>query len=166
MSLDDLRPILSGLAGSVVAVWLSHKLARWIPSSLNGKSAELLVRQNRAAIWCANTLSAMGLVGAVALYQWAGFSNNDWRPLGLGFGFAFTAPLLIVPAVSWLRGMKRKRGPCELRPLATHASNGDVWAVAPRYSAVFHQRHAHPLTRSTGKDSVQSPLSRLVQELG
>lgn len=110
MTLDELRPVLSGLAGGVVAVWLSHRLSRWIPASLNGKSAQSLVQEHRAAILCANVMAALGIFGALALYSVAGFASNDWRPLGLGLGFALTAPLVAVPAVSWLTGRSVREG--------------------------------------------------------
>ena len=103
MLLDDLRPILSGLAGGAIAVWLSHRLSRLIPATLNGKSAQQLTREHRAAVRLANIASFAGLLGALALYQWGEFSRNDWRPLGLGFGFALAAPLAILPIVALLR---------------------------------------------------------------
>ena len=108
MSLDDLRPILSGLVGGLVAVWLSRRLSRWIPDALHGKSAQLLTAENRLSIWLANAGSALGLLAALSLYQWGGFPDNDWRPLGLGFGFALASPLAVLPlaALSQGRGVK------------------------------------------------------------
>lgn len=32
----------------------------------------------------------------------AAFAANDWRPLGLGFGFALSAPPVVLPLVAWL----------------------------------------------------------------
>ncbi len=101
--MNDIRPILSGLAGGAVAVWLSHKLSRWIPTTLRGKPARLLVAENRTAIRWANAASASGLLSALALYLWGGYARNDWRPFGLGFGFALTAPLIVLPVVAALR---------------------------------------------------------------
>ncbi len=110
MSFDDLRPVLSGIAGGAVAVWLGHRLSRWIPASLNGKTQERLLQEHRIAILVANVLAAAGFLGALSLYQWGGFARNDWRPIGLGFGLALTAPLIAVPAVSWIIGRSVSEG--------------------------------------------------------
>lgn len=102
MTLDDIRPIFSGLAGGAIAVWLCHRLSRWIPSALEGKSAQVLVQENRVAIRIADVASFLGIMGALALYHVGGFAHNDWRPLGLGFGFAFVSPLAVLPIVAML----------------------------------------------------------------
>jgi hypothetical protein len=97
MSFDDIRPILSGLIGGVIAIALGCALSRWMPKSFQGKSADQLLRENRFAIKMANILSLIGIFGALALYQWGDFARNDWRPLALGFGFAFSVPFVSLP---------------------------------------------------------------------
>lgn len=74
-----------------------------MPAALDGKSAQMLVDENRLAIRIANVLSLLGILGGLALYQVGGFAHNDWRPLALGFGFALTAPLLVLPIVALAR---------------------------------------------------------------
>jgi hypothetical protein len=108
MTFDDIRPIFSGLAGGVFALWLSRRLSRWIPTALNGTSAPVLVSEHRTAIRLANTLSIASFVGAIALYQSGVYRNNDWRPLGLGFGLALTGPLILLPIVAMLRRLSVK----------------------------------------------------------
>jgi hypothetical protein len=97
MSFDELRPILSGLIGGALVIALSSSLAKWVPKSFQGKSADQLLLENRSAIRCADILSSIGMLGAFALYQWGGFSWNDWRPLALGFGLTFSAPVIALP---------------------------------------------------------------------
>ena len=57
-------------------------------------------------LWLANTATGVGILGALAMYAWGGFASNDWRPFALGFGFAFSAPLAVLPLVARVRGGK------------------------------------------------------------
>jgi hypothetical protein len=100
---NELRPLLSGLAGGLVSVALVAWLAKWMPRSFAGKSAESLRGEYRAAVWLSNAAFFSGLLGAIALYQWAGYAKNDWRPLALGAGFALAAPTLVLPVVALLK---------------------------------------------------------------
>ena len=104
MEIESLRPVLSGVAGGIIATWLTSRWSRRLPSSHNGKSRGALLRQHRPAIWTANTLFFIGLIVGVALYQIAGFESTDWRPLGLGFGLASVMPLLAIFVVSIISG--------------------------------------------------------------
>ena len=100
MALGEIGPILSGLAGAAAAAWLSHRLSRWIPFAFEGKSGVQLVQHHKFAIHAANAIALAGLVGTVAAYSLAGLSRHDWRPFGVGFGFALSSPLLVLPLVS------------------------------------------------------------------
>lgn len=93
---EEVRPILSGLIGGMLAVALGRSLSRWLPKSFRAKSSDLLLRENLTAIRVANGLFILGIFGALALYKWAGFAHNDWRPAALGFGFAFSSPLVFL----------------------------------------------------------------------
>jgi hypothetical protein len=95
MNLSD--PIISGVIGGALAVALSAALRRWIPKSFRGKSADKLLRDFRTPIRVTNGLSFAGLLSSLALYQWAGFSSHDWRPLSLGFGLMLSTPLAAMP---------------------------------------------------------------------
>ena len=103
MELAELRPILSGLVGGLVAAALGVWWARWLPRERNGKDPGILKLQYRSAIWLSNAAFLAGIFGAIAMYQWGGFASNDWRPMALGAGVAFCAPLIILPAVAMLR---------------------------------------------------------------
>ena len=78
----------------------------WLPKGQNGKSPELLKSEYKAEVWLANTATGLGLIGALVMYKWGGFTSNNWRPLALGFGFALSAPLAVLPLVAACRGAK------------------------------------------------------------
>lgn len=99
-------PVVSGVIGGLIAMGLAWLWSGWLPKGKNGKSPEALKTQYRAELWLANAATGLGLLGALAMYAWGGFTSNDWRPLALGFGFAFSGPLAVVPLVARLRGGK------------------------------------------------------------
>jgi len=110
MEFESIRPVLSGVAGGIIATWLTSHWSRRLPSRHNGKSRDALLRQHRPAIWTANTLFFLGLIFGIALYRVGGFDNTDWRPLGLGFGLASVLPLLAIFIVSILSGRDPRAG--------------------------------------------------------
>lgn len=110
MEFESIRPVLSGVAGGIIATWLTSRWSRRLTSRHNGKSRDALLRQHRPAIWTANTLFFLGLIFGVALYRIGGFDNSDWRPLGLGFGLASVLPLLAIFIVSILSGRDPRAG--------------------------------------------------------
>ena len=81
-------------------------LAKWLPRSYTGKSAEALRTEYRLAVWPSNTAFLAGLLGAIALYEWGGYAKNDWRPVALEAGFALAAATVILPTVAAMRGGK------------------------------------------------------------
>lgn len=94
MELGEFRPIISGLLGGLIAIWLGTTLRRWIPSVCNGKSVEILILEYRYAIRCANMLLVIGLLFAGTLYWAHTFPKEDWRALALGVGGGCLAALL------------------------------------------------------------------------
>jgi hypothetical protein len=101
---DALGPIISGVAGAAVAGWVSIVLARWIPTVCNAKSAAVLLRENRPAIYAANGLFLLGLLGAIGLYKFGWLRVNDWRGLALGFGVGTLASALALPLFAMAAG--------------------------------------------------------------
>lgn len=124
MEFESIRPVLSGVAGGIIATWLTSRWSRRLPSRHNGKSRDALLRQHRPAIWTANTLFFLGLIFGVALYRIGGFDHTDWRPLGLGFGLASVLPLLAIFIVSILSGRDPRGGIRCLLIWPGHASLG------------------------------------------
>jgi hypothetical protein len=103
MELIELRPVLSGLIGGLVATALGVWWARWLPRGRDGKGPSILKLQYRAAIWMSNSVFLAGILGSLAMYRWGGFASNDWRPMALGAGVALCAPLVILPAAAMLQ---------------------------------------------------------------
>ena len=95
--MESWGPAVSGVIGGTLATWLCASWAKWVPTVCNRKRSETLLRQNRAAIWTSNIAFFAGLAAAIFAYTSGHFHENDWRGFGLGAGFAFTAPLLILP---------------------------------------------------------------------
>ena len=110
MEFESIRPVLSGVAGGIIATWLTSRWSRRLPSRHNGKSRDTLLRQHRPAVWTANTLFFAGLVFGVLLYRIGGFDSSDWRPLGLSFGLASVLPLIAIFAVSIISGRDPREG--------------------------------------------------------
>lgn len=99
-------PVVSGVIGGLIAMGLAWLWSGWLPKGQNGKSADTLKLQYRTEVWLANAATGAGILGALAMYFWGGYASNDWRPLALGFGFAFSAPLAVLPLVASFRGGK------------------------------------------------------------
>ena len=96
-------PIESGLLGGTIATFICAAWSRWLPRSVNGKHAATLQFQHRWAIRFANLAFVAGIGAALGMYQWGGYASNDWRPLGLGAGMAFSLPLFVLPLMAWAR---------------------------------------------------------------
>jgi uncharacterized protein YacL len=107
MDINELRPIISGIIGGIVAILIGGFIAHRWPQHLYEKTKEVLIRENRSAIWFANISFFIGLIVAIAMYQWMGFEKNDWRPLCLGFGVALTTPALALSLATFLRGREQ-----------------------------------------------------------
>jgi hypothetical protein len=101
---DAIRPILSGLAGAIIASALVSYWTRRLPESFNEKSREVLLREQRAAVWSANALFFAGILLGLAMYQFGGFARTDWRPLGIGFGLGSVLPLVALVLIPFLSG--------------------------------------------------------------
>jgi hypothetical protein len=106
MDFDSIRPILSGIAGGAVAVWLGRAWAHRMPTQRGAKSAAMLLRENGVPIRAANCAAAGILLASLLLYQTGVFARNDWRGLGLGLGGAFTAPLVLLAVWSLCTGRR------------------------------------------------------------
>ncbi len=106
MGIDGLGPIFSGTLGGLIAVLICYAWSKWVPRTYGGKSSETLVFQFRWAIRFANLLSLVGVLVGIALYPLGGYDKGDWRPIGIGFGFALASPLFVLPVVAMLGGCK------------------------------------------------------------
>jgi hypothetical protein len=100
MNFESIRPLLSGIAGGILAIYFCSALARWVPQICNGKSATFLIEENKVAIWLANALFFAGLLAGIAIYQLDFLPNDDWRGLAVGAGAGSIAALIVLPALA------------------------------------------------------------------
>jgi hypothetical protein len=107
MDLESIRPIISGLIGGAISVWLLRRLAKSVPEARGIKRADELVQENKSKILVSNILFLATLVGGVALYHFGYFERNDWRGLLLIFGIATVAPVLFLFISSVAGGVQR-----------------------------------------------------------
>jgi hypothetical protein len=107
MEINELRPVISGIIGGIIAILIGGFINRHWPQRLDKKTKEVLIRENRLAIWIANISFVIGLIVAIAMYQWMGFEKSDWRPLCLGFGVALTTPALALSLATFLCGREQ-----------------------------------------------------------
>lgn len=96
MDFDTLRPILSGLVGAAVAVWLAKKWKRFLPAARNPSKQAQLVRMYRFTTRCNNFLFGAGLVVPLGLYLSGVAADTDWRPAALGLGSAGVGIALVM----------------------------------------------------------------------
>jgi len=108
MSFDDLRPFISGILGIICALLWARAYSRRMPDAFHGKSVATLLRENKVAIRFANGIFVATFVALLTTYRWGGFAGNDFRPLGIGFGVAFSAPTLTVYAAALWSGREAR----------------------------------------------------------
>ena len=108
MDTVSLGPVVSGLVGGVVAMLLCGAWGRWVPDVCNRKSASVLLRQNRAAIWTVNALFFAGIGLALWFYNTGYFPRTDWRGLGFGFGIGCVSVFLVLPLFALAGGRSPK----------------------------------------------------------
>lgn len=106
MEFDSIRPIVSGLLGGVIAIWVGNYMTRYLPREWAGKSAAVLVEQNRGPIFISNVLFFGGLLFGIYLYGNGTFEKSDWRGMGIGFGVSCFGPMVVLPLASAIRGRR------------------------------------------------------------
>ena len=94
MSVEEFSPILSGLLGGLLAIWLSWAWERWITKAYNGRDARLLLSESRSLNLGASVIFIVGLVANIAVYPAGLFRADDWRGLGLVTGCTMNLILL------------------------------------------------------------------------
>ena len=107
MELESVRPVISGLIGGVISVWLLRRLAKSVPEACGAKGAQRLVQENKNRILVCNILFFASIAVGVALYHFGYFESNDWRGLLLTFGIATVAPALFLFVSSLAGGAQR-----------------------------------------------------------
>ena len=108
MNFESIRPMLSGLAGGIIAIFVCRAIARWVPEVCNGKGSESLIQENRVGIWFANTFFFVGILAGIVIYQAGLLPNDDWRGLALGVGAGSAIALIMLPLPAILKGNSLK----------------------------------------------------------
>jgi len=106
MELESYRPVITGLVGGLIAMWLTSRWAKTLPQTFAGKANDQLLREHRWAVWLANALVLVGLGVALVMYKLGGYPGTDLTPILLGFGLAGAMPVLALLAVPLARGQR------------------------------------------------------------
>lgn len=96
MDFESVRPIISGIVGGVISLWLIGRLGKGIPRSFGAKGAEELVQENKTKIIVSNVLFFANIAGGFLLYHYGYFERDDWRGLALAFGSATISPVVFL----------------------------------------------------------------------
>jgi hypothetical protein len=101
MDLETVRPVVTGVIGGLVSLWLMKRWARYVPEAYKEKSAEQLVAEYRARIVVANALFIGTIFLGVYLFKSGHMSSTSWRLFFLVVGAAILAPLaaLLLPTI-------------------------------------------------------------------
>jgi hypothetical protein len=101
MEIETLRPIITGLIGGLLSLWLMKRWAPFVPQAYKDKTAEQLVAENRTSIIAANILFIGTIVGGVYLFNAGYVTSTSWRHFFFVVGVAIVAPLaaLLLPVI-------------------------------------------------------------------
>jgi len=105
MNLLDFHPIVSGIIGAAIFVWLAKKWSKRIPKNTSGKGRERLLAEHKITIHIANGLALLGLISGLVTYLSGWLNKHDWRGLGLGLGLMSILPLTYITVVNAMRGI-------------------------------------------------------------
>lgn len=98
------RPLFCGLLGGTLAILFCRVVARWVPQVFNGKSAHVLMQENRLGIAVSNILLFAGILVGIGVYHYGLLPESDWRGLALGVGVGCICALVVLPLLALLRG--------------------------------------------------------------
>ncbi len=93
MDLSEFRPVLSGLIGGALAIFLGAWWKRRQPAELR-RAREEIYENHKVAVVVASLLFFAGIGVSLWLYQTGVFENNDPIALGLGVGGGCALTLL------------------------------------------------------------------------
>lgn len=101
MELENIRPIITGLIGGLLSLWLMRRWARHVPETYKEKSAEQLLSEYRPRIVVAKALFIGIIVFGIYLFKAGHMPSTSWKHLFLVVGVAILAPLaaLLFPAI-------------------------------------------------------------------
>ncbi len=108
MDMESVQPILTGLAGGVMAMLFGAWFSRWLPRDYNGKTREVLLREHKAGILLANAVLVGSLGVGILIYRFGVLANNDLRGIALCLGGASIVIMLALPMVATAKKLAKK----------------------------------------------------------
>ena len=79
MEFESYRPVITGLIGGLIAMWLTSRWAKTLPQRFAGKANDQLLREHRWTVRLANALFLVGLGGITVQADTA--SRRDLIPV-------------------------------------------------------------------------------------
>ena len=106
MEFDAVRPVITGVIGGLLSLWLIRRWAPHVPQACNSKTAEQLAAENRGGIIAGNVLFIVTILVGLYLFNSGKVPSNSWRHFLLLMGVALLAPIaaVLLPTIGKGRG--------------------------------------------------------------
>ncbi len=96
LEFDAVRPVITGVIGGLLSLWLIRRWAPHVPQAYKAKTADQLAAENRIGIIVGNVLFIATMLVGVYLFKSGQVPSNSWSHLCLVIGVAVLAPLAAV----------------------------------------------------------------------
>lgn len=103
----EMRPLLSGIIGAIIAFLLARVLCKSFPDYYSEERLENVRSEYGTLSRFLNFLSAFGFSSGLSLYYLDMLPRNDWRGFGVALGLTATLPLLFLTIIVARRGINR-----------------------------------------------------------
>ena len=106
MEFDSVRPVITGVIGGLLSLWLIRRWAPHVPQAYNSKTAEQLAAENRVGIIAGNVLFIGAILVGLYLFNSGQVPSNSWRHFFLLMGVALLATVaaVLLPTIGKGRG--------------------------------------------------------------
>jgi hypothetical protein len=135
MEFDSFRPLVSGLIGGLLTVWLMKRWSAAVPLAFKGKGAEQLVSEYKTGIVAANALFFATIALGIYLLNVWHVPRNSWAHglLVIGLAVVAAAAGLLLPTVGKRRAYVAEAiaafAIAERTPLVVLAGIGVIGAI-------------------------------------
>jgi len=106
LEFDSVRPVITGVIGGLLSLWLIRRWAPHVPQAYNSKTAEQLAAENRVGIIAGNVLFIGAILVGLYLFNSGQVPSNSWRHFFLLMGVALLATVaaVLLPTIGKGRG--------------------------------------------------------------